>query len=273
MLKAPNSDTVQASVAGASLAPVVYDINQFMKSNELPLLASEQPAEGDSIGQVAADHERLRYVTRLLGSPPGLNTALFGTLFFLMNADESLHWLNGWWRLLAVLAWMALLVWGWRIYLADWIPEYYKQRFGSVQAARKPGSKWSAVFFLILFFGGWPLAHYLDPFASRLHVMISDPSRQINLWPSVYWAVLLCASLRWQMSDIERQRFYFLFVGMIGFASIVCYAIWHPAVKQLGVWKILNAGGFGLSLIALGLYDYIVLVRALPKTVAEGEDE
>jgi hypothetical protein len=60
---------------------------------------------------------------------------------------------------------------------------------------------------------------------------------------------------------------------MLGFTSIVSYAIWHPDAKQLGLGKLLNAGGPGLSLMALGLYDYIVLVRALPKRVAEGDDE
>jgi len=60
---------------------------------------------------------------------------------------------------------------------------------------------------------------------------------------------------------------------MISFASIVSYAIWHPDAKQLGLWKILNAGGFGLSLIALGLYDYTSLVLLLPKRAAEGDDE
>jgi len=106
-----------------------------------------------------------------------------------------------------VLAWLALLVGGWRIYLADWIPEYYKQRFGSVQAARKPVSKWSALFFLALLVL-LLIAQYFDPVASRLHLMISDPARQINLWPSILWAVLLCGSLGWHMSSIERQRVY-----------------------------------------------------------------
>jgi hypothetical protein len=75
------------------------------------------------------------------------------------------------------------------------------------------------------------------------------------------------------MSDVERQRLYLILVATLCLASIVSYAIWHPEAKQLGLWKILNAGGLGLSLIALGLYDYIVLVCALSKTVAEGGDE
>jgi hypothetical protein len=44
-------------------------------------------------------------------------------------------------------------------------------------------------------------------------------------------------------------------------------------VRHVEVWKILNTGGFGLSLIATGLYDHIILVRTLPKRVPEGDDE
>lgn len=174
-----------------------------------------------------------------------------------------------------MLAWLALLVGGWRIYLADWIPEYYKRRFGSVHAAREPWSKWDALLFLaflVLLVIGWPIAHYL-PIASRLlgslHTMISDPAGQIDLSPSLLWIAAFCGSLRFRM----RQRLYFVFVGMIGFASFVSYAVWYPDAKQLVFWKILNAGGLGLTFIALGLYDYISLVVLLPKRVAEGEDE
>jgi hypothetical protein len=236
----------------------------------------EQQVDGHASGEVTVDHERLRYVTRLLADQPGLNTALLGTFLFL---EEILDLVSGWWTLLAGLA---MLV-GFKSYLAAskrWIPEYYQRRFGSVQAARKPWSKWDALFFLaflmlllVWIFLGQPIAHYLDPVASRLHKLISDPGREINLWPSLLWAVLFCGSLRGHMSSIERQRLYFMLLGMIGFGSVASYAIWHPEAKQLGLWKILNAGGLGLSLIAMGLYDHIVLVRALPKRVAEGDDE
>ena len=62
-------------------------------------------------------------------------------------------------------------------------------------------------------------------------------------------------------------------LATLGLASVVAYAIFHPDAKELGLWKLLNAGGFALSLIAMGLYDHFVLVRALPKGVAEGDDE
>ena len=119
------------------------------------------------------------------GSQQGLNTALVGMLLLLAEISNP----GGWWDLLALPA--SLL--GIKIYLAAserWIPAYYQQRFGSVQATRKPWSKWDALLFLaflvLLFvwiFFGQPIAHYLDPMASRLHILISDPGRQINLWP------------------------------------------------------------------------------------------
>jgi hypothetical protein len=244
-------------------------------NNELNTIPSPSPT--------ILDHERLRYVTKLLGSHQGLYMAFLGTVLFFLNTGKILqHWVSRWSISLAALASVALAIGAATILIAAdrWIPEYYQRRFGSVQAARAPGSKWNALFslalllaFLVLLFLGQPIAHYFDPVASHLHMMISDPDRQINLWPSVYWAVLLCGSLRWHMSGIERQRLYFMLVGMISLASIVSYAIFHPEAKELDLWKLLNACGFGLSLIALGLYDYIVLVRALPKRVWEGEDE
>jgi hypothetical protein len=243
---------------------------------------TSEESDGQATGEAPVDHERLRYATRLLGSQPGLNMALLGTFLFFLNVGEILR-SNGWWALAAALAWLVVSL-IYRPACERWIPEYYQKRFGSVQAARKPWSKWDALLFLafvltflVLLFVGQPIAHYLDPVAStflgHLHMLISDPARQINLGPSVFWVLLLFGSLRWHMRRIERQRLYFVLVGMIGFASIVCYAIWHPDAKQLVWWKILNAGGLGLSLIALGLYDHSSLVLLLPKRMAEGDDE
>ena len=234
----------------------------------------EQQTESPANYEVPVDHDRLRYVTSLLGSQQGLNTALLGTLLFFLNTREILGWPGGWW---GVLVWVAGIV-GLRIYSAAyqrWVPDYYQRRFGSVQAAPKPWSRRGAISFLVilaLLFIGWPTAYYLGLFG-RLHRMISDPARQIDLLPSILWMLLLCRSLRWRMSGIERQRLYFQLVGMVGFASIVTYAIWNPDAKQLVWWKVLNAGGLGLSLITVGLYDHISLVLLLPKRVEEGGDE
>lgn len=244
----------------------------------MPLpLSIDQQADCPAPCEVTVDHGRLQYVTRLLGSQQGLNTALFGAYLFRWNVGEILHWPSGWGKFLGWLAAVAAM----RIFfLANqrWIPEYYEKRFGSVK--RGPWSKWDAPFFsgfVVLLVIGWPIAHILDPvasgFAGRVHVMMSDPGRQINLWPTVFWMAMLCSSLRWHKTSIERQGLYFDLVGLASFSSIAFYAIWHPDAKQLFLWKVLNAGGIGLSFIAMGLYDHIRLILLLPKRVAEDDDE
>ena len=144
---------------------------------------------------------------------------------------------------------------------------------------REMSAKQFAILLLVfvgLFFFGQPVARYFDPLASaflrRVHLLISDPSHQINLGPSFLWLGLLLASLLWRRK-IDRQWLCFLLFGLLAFLSIALFPVWHPDAGKLEVWRVLNAGGFGLSLIAAGLYDHIVLVCALPKRVAEGEDE
>jgi hypothetical protein len=80
----------------------------------------------------------------------------------------------------------------------------------------------------------------------------------------------LFASLLWRRR-IDGQ--WFCFLGLLASLSVSLFPIWHPGAESLEIWKILNAGGFGLSFIAMGFYEHIVLVRALPKRVAEGYDE
>lgn len=160
-------------------------------------MIGDQPTDSPANREQPVDRERLRYITRLLGSPPGLNTALLGAFFLFMSAEGIVHWMNRWWGLLAGLVWLLVFVAGMRIFLAAserWIPEYYQRRFGSAQAAREPWSKWGARFFLaflVLLLIGWPISHYLD-LASRLHLMISDPGRQIDLSPSLLWIAAAC---------------------------------------------------------------------------------
>ncbi len=152
-------------------------------------------------------------------------------------------------------------------------------RFGSVQPHELSAGQFAILLSILvaLLFVGQPIAHCLDPrvsmFVHQAHLMISDPAHQINLWPSFLWIVLFLSSLRWRMRNAERPQLYFFLGGLVGFASIAIYAAWNPDAKQLRLWKVLNAAGFGLSLIAMGLYDHIFLVRALPRIVADGDDE
>jgi hypothetical protein len=249
----------------------------------LPSPVTLEQTDSPASFEVAPDDQRLSYITRLLGAEPALNMVLLGALLFFVDLINW-GWPSGWWTLLAALAWVAFLVGGLRIYLAAydrWIPAYYQRRFGSVEPAPKPWSKWGARFFLafvVLLFIGLPFGHYLEPVASRfldqIHTMISDPARQINLAPSLVWMAGICGTLQMRIrTNIERRRLYFLLVGLVGFASIVFYPIWHPEAKQHMLWRVLNGGSLGLTFIASGLYDHISLVLLLPKRVAEGNDE
>jgi hypothetical protein len=129
---------------------------------------------------------------------------------------------------------------------------------------------------VVLLFVGLPLARYVDPkvssFGGSLHLMIHDPTHQIDLSPSFLWMVCFLGSLR-RPRGAGVQRMPFFLVGLFGSASIALYPMWHPDVTQVGLWRILNAGGVGFSFIAIGLYDHITLVRALPKRASEHDDE
>ena len=226
---------------------------------------------GTTNRELSVDHERLKYVTGLLGSQQqGLNTVLFGTFVFLM--EGPFIWPRG--RAIDLACWAGLVVFvaAWR----RWIPKYYQKRFGHVQAHEMSAKQFAILLlvFVSLFFFGQTIARYLDPVASSflgsVHMRMSDPSHQINLVPSFFWLASLFAGLLW------RRRIDSLWLGFLGllvFLAIALFPMWHPGAERLVMWKILNAGGFGLSLMAMGLYDHIVLVRALPKRVAEGADE
>ena len=72
---------------------------------------------------------------------------------------------------------------------------------------------------------------------------------------------------------MERQQLCFSLLGLLAFASIASLAVWRPDVRLSQLWRILNDGGIGLSLIAWGLYEHIRLTLLLPKRVSEHDDE
>ena len=239
----------------------VYDINQFM-----------QEATGLSTkGALSVDQERVKYVTGLLGNQnQGLNTALLGTFFFLTEA--SFDWAPKWAIGLALMVGMIVFV----VASTSWVPKYYRKRFGQVEPEEISAKQFVILLLALiaLLFVGQPIARYLDPLSSsllgRAHLLISDPSHQINLWALSFWVALLLISLLWHR---RRDGQWFSFLGLLAFILIALFPLWHPGAEKFEIWKILNAGGLGLSLIVMGLYEHCVLVRALPKKVAESGDE
>src|SRR5690349_20245035 len=140
------------------------------------------------------DPERLRRVTRLLGSQP-LDLAIFGAFLFSISIGRALD--SPWASALTTLVAAAFLL----VTIRRWIPEYYQRRFGFVKP-QEPSVKWFGLFMLtivLLLFIGQPLAHYLDPRVAGLvdwvHLKISDPAHQIDLSPSFFWIVVFLIGL------------------------------------------------------------------------------
>jgi hypothetical protein len=257
---------------------LVHDINQFMPDYRLPTVATaEERPHPCTDGEIPVDHDRLRYVTRIVAGQQGLYTVLLGAALLLPELGQGWGG-EGLWGLLDFL----LILAGLWIYLAAyqrWIPKYYRKRFGHVEP-RQPSAKQFVIFLgviILLLFFGQSFAHRIDPvvssFAERLRLMISDPAHQINLWPSLFWIGLFVINLGRNLRSMERQNLCFLSCGTLAFTSIVLIAVWHPDARQTVLWRAFNAGGIGLSFIALGLYDHITLVRVLPKRIEEGVDE
>jgi hypothetical protein len=236
------------------------------------VVASPEQLRSPADGEMPVDHERLRYVTRILGAQQGLYTALFGMLYLSMELGDVWQWRGEW---LIVPAGIAILMVAHR----RWIPRYYRKRFGHVEP-REISAKQFVLFLgviVLLLFVGEPLAHRVDPmissFSDRLHFAISDPAHQVNLWPSFFWTAMLISSLRGALRGIEWPRLCFLFCAMLAFTSVVLFAMWFPDIRQAALWRLCNAGGVGLSFVALGLHDHITLVLLLPKRIADGDDE
>ena len=220
------------------------------------------------------DQDRLRYATRTLGAQQGLYLIVFGAGLLPIELREVLPPIAREWSLLKALAYFVACAFVWTTY-TRLIPRYYQRRFGHVEL-KEPSAKGFAVFLLavfVLFFFGQALARRLDPMISdvvaRVHVAISDPDRHVDLWPPVFWTGLLLTGLRRHLAKIELRRLSFLIVGIILFTSVAFYPMWHPEARQLGIWRVLNAGWMGISLMVLGLYDHITLLLLLPKRTEE----
>lgn len=210
--------------------------------------------------EVALDPHRLRYLTENFTGLQGLNFVLLGVFFLLSAMDEvyGASWpIPGWW-LWAI--WAAL------IGAMRYTPRYYLRRFGYVEP-RNPSNKQVVIFVLVLlmlFVYHRSLDRYVSDLTQVIHSMISDPDGQVKLAPILLWIVSLSTSLlKRSLRTIERV--YFLCLGTILFAAIAVHPTWHAGVTKALLWRTLNAGSFGFSLIALGLYDHISLVRMLPK--------
>jgi len=216
------------------------------------------------------DPQRLRYLTENFSTLQGLNLVALGAISLLtpLAPIGDVYGVTIRWWFLLVMAALSVPM--------RYIERYYRRRFGWVEP-RNPSNKQIAIFFLalvVLFLCRHSLDRFTGDLTQVIHSMISDPDGRIELLPLVGWIVALFASfLKRSQRVADPYWIYFLCSGTSACAVVAFYPLWHPEAAQSLVWRTLNAGSFGFSLMALGLYNHITLVRMLPKRFVENDDE
>jgi hypothetical protein len=262
MFQSSNSDTATKS----RLQPIkVYAINRFMsRAGMLPNAHN---------GEAPVDRLQIINATRILAGRQGLYEVFLGCMFLSM---ELCHfWPKSWPTRLASLALPSAFVGAYK----RWIPDYYRRRFGVVESneptARQFGILLAVLLGLLIFsfLFGDSADSAISKLSIRLHILMSDPEQQIMLGPFFIWTVFLLPGSRWSRRRIQLGQSFFGLCGLTAFGSVVLLAATYPEVKQIALWRILNACGLGLTLVALGLYDHFSLVLFLPNRIAQDNDE
>lgn len=101
---------------------------------------------------------------------------------------------------------------------------------------------------------------------------MGDQSGQIRWLASLMWSAGLSGYIQKESPADPRGPLFYV-VGLATSTAVCFYPKWHPEVMQSLIWKTLNAGSFGLTLIAWGLRDHLLLVHLLPKKGSDDEDE
>jgi hypothetical protein len=209
-------------------------------------------------------YDRLRYVAGNYQSLQGLTWVCLGGGLVLLETEGIPGITFPWW--------LNLLGCGLVFVAVQYVPKFYERRFGSVESRVSPINIKSLALVLALLFALflWPgIARHGNPVAAKVssvaHRMISDPGHKVNLWPFLYWFGLLCT---WALT-----RSHFGRLRMVLFAAcilllwtgvLVFLPLREPKVTQQTLWRILNAGWLGVSMVLLGVYNHLTLVHFLP---------
>jgi hypothetical protein len=225
------------------------------------------------------DPQRLRYLTasvQALQQPmTGLAFAVFGAIWLLMPLDNDYRLIPGRW--LPALIMVVGLIAVFRL-----VPRYYRWRFGRVEPKLSNlSNKQFSIFLLVmivLFLISLGFGHSLDRYSGdllhRVHLVLSDPTGRVHLFPLAMWVIWLSVSLLPHSSRMfDPYEIFFVCCGTTMCAFIVLYPHWHPGAMQSTLWRVLNGGSFGISLMTVGSYNHLTLIRMMPKKFAENDDE
>jgi hypothetical protein len=213
------------------------------------------------------DPQRLRYITEHFHSLQGLTWVVMGASILVVSVDEIYGYR------LPNLVWRMLL-WVPVVATARYIRRYYQRRFGWIEP-RGPSNTEAVTFlvaFPVLLFFGRDIAYWGGLIGDVMQSMIPDPAHHVTVAPVLVWFVFFCANIRHHTEQEDLYRIYFFGSGMLVWTLLALYPLWNPYVLPTGVWKSLNAGWLGITMIAIGLYGHMTLVRLMPQGVVEDND-
>jgi Ca2+/Na+ antiporter len=224
----------------------------------------------DAVAQTGfPDLNRLKTATERYAAGNGLNFIFVGMSFLLSSVI----------RFFLIPFWLLILFLLASIAIARYIRRYSERRFGWVEP--KPPSNRAVGIFLLIMFVGVFSRHWIDnqlnPILSelgdRIHFAIWDPHHLVDIQPLVFWMVLCCTSIRSSVIRKGRSVLLLFAFGLLAWSGVAFSPLWHPKITQLTLWRVLNEGWLGLTMIAIGLYQYVDLLRLMPRSVVENTDE
>lgn len=232
----------------------VCDINQFMDAR----------AHVDT--ETSVDPVRLRFLTENFASLQGLNQVVLGVVFLLQPMEEALHvycksWPIPWWLTSDIL--VAVCIAAFR-----WVPNYYQRRFGCVEQ-RSPSNRQVVIFLLALI--------VLFVFKHRIDLMISAIAQRFRFHRGsgllLFWIAILCTDFLRRPRQVDKHRVYFLACVILACFVVVLYPLWNPHGPHVQLWQFVNSCAFGISLVVLGVFDHLTLVRLLPQPIPDSDNE
>lgn len=215
----------------------------------------------------AIDHRRLKFVTENLAALQGLDTVALGAMLFFLELKDVLK--DPWWLYVLNLAAVVVIV-------REMPSKYYERHFGRVEPKSKSKSPTSrrevvgGLVGILLVIVALIWGRRIEVWADA--VLMGDQGGQIRWLASLMWSAGLLRNTQKDSSADPRGPFFYI-CGLATSIGVCLYPKWYPEVMQSLIWKTLNAGSLGLTLIARGLRDHILLVHLLPKKGSDDEDE
>jgi hypothetical protein len=219
-------------------------------------------------GERALDPKQLKYITENFTTlQQGLGCAASGATF---AAWQILYWQGSpLMRLVGI-----LLMAGTPVVYDIYIPRYIRSRFGWIEQQKLPPGErplFTGIGEVILL--GFLITLWIVCVAIQEVNGFQGP---INFATLIQSLGLLCMILYASFAHVRVMPVTLLVgtAGALAQALLALVPFWVPlGPRQMLLWKLLNTGSMGVLLMLMGLCNYIMVLRLLPKRDLENESD